>query len=211
MKVWYISYGSNINYERFSKYIIGGKTKLMNKSEIGCKNNTLPSKYGLFKLNHKLKFIESSKRWSDGGVAVLSQDIDLSQESYVVRYLIESEQFMDIIRQENNYDLDTYINLCDEEIKKGVSKSLFNNTRYSDLVFLGKIDGYNAYTFTCSKQRFNGLSNKPDNLYLKNIIVGLKSHCISDLKFDGILDTILTTDGIKGYFTKQELLDLVND
>ena len=41
--VWYASFGSNINVDRFLCYIRGGKPALSNDTERGCRDTRSPS------------------------------------------------------------------------------------------------------------------------------------------------------------------------
>jgi gamma-glutamylcyclotransferase (GGCT)/AIG2-like uncharacterized protein YtfP/predicted transcriptional regulator len=80
--VWYACYGSNINYERFMKYI-----------EL-CQDKTPPIQVRAEKLNHPVYFSKNSSRWENKGVAFL--DLSKKGSSYGRMYLITKEQLAEI-------------------------------------------------------------------------------------------------------------------
>jgi len=89
--VWYACYGSNINKERFMKYI--------NQ----CTDKTPPKDEKPMIIEHPIYFANRSRRWSDKGVAFL--DISRKGMCYGKRYLVTREQFEEIHDQEGNYKL----------------------------------------------------------------------------------------------------------
>lgn len=192
-----------MNFDRFKTYLEGGRVEGSNKVEIGARNSKLPIKKELFKLNREIKFLKHSSRW-DGSVLFLGDKSDNS--NYAVRYLIEDDQFIDILKQENNRSLDEIIDLTCEELESGISKVVFNDSWYSDLLYLGEFDNIKAYTFTCNRDFFTGEDSKTSERYLKVILDGI-------LRFDSIdkkdvLNTLLETRGVKGFFTYDDLLKL---
>ncbi|HHT64511.1 MAG TPA: gamma-glutamylcyclotransferase [Clostridiales bacterium] len=84
--VWYACYGSNINYERFMKYI-----------EM-CEDNSPPLQIRPRKLNHPIYFAKQSGSWQNQGVAFL--DLSKKGSSYGKMYLITKEQLAEIQRHE---------------------------------------------------------------------------------------------------------------
>jgi hypothetical protein len=68
--IWYASYGSNMNLERFLCYIEGGSLKGMKKIYLGCKNKNKPIKNKFFEITFPLYFSKYSHNWN-GGVAFI--------------------------------------------------------------------------------------------------------------------------------------------
>lgn len=202
--VWYVSYGSNMNQERFMKYIIGGKVPNSNHIEQGARDNTPPKKVRVIKIPYQVKFLEHSKRWEGMGVAFLDKSHSNSL-SYAVAYLVTIEQFKDIVKQENNRNVLDELNLSRDELLKGTSKSVFTNTWYQDIVYLGEIEGIKSYTFTCSSDRFNNRAVKPSLNYVKTILTGILSQ-EKDKK--AIVNTFINYKGITNNYSKEELLDI---
>lgn len=69
--VWYASYGSNLNRDRFLCYIKGGKPKGSEKAEIGCEDKALPIKEATYIMHYPLYFAKSAVRWQNQGVAFI--------------------------------------------------------------------------------------------------------------------------------------------
>ncbi len=100
--VWYACYGSNLDRERFMKYILGDETGRLCSSE-GCRDKTPPRAEKQLILNHPIYFANQSRRWDNRGIAFL----DTSKEglSYCKMYLITQEQFSEIAVNEGGcYD-----------------------------------------------------------------------------------------------------------
>lgn len=77
--VWYACYGSNINKDRFMKYIDG------------CQDKTAPIAEKPMTIDHPIYFANKSSRWNSQGVAFL--DMSQGGKCYGKRYLITREQF----------------------------------------------------------------------------------------------------------------------
>src|SRR3954449_2685541 len=69
--VWYASYGSNINTDRFLCYIKGGKPEGSSKVETGCKDPSLPIASSTFTMNFPLYFAKEAAKWESKGVAFI--------------------------------------------------------------------------------------------------------------------------------------------
>lgn len=94
--VWYACYGSNLCRERFLWYIHGGGPK----NNPGCQDKTLPVVDRLYTIHYELYFANQSKTWGNGGVAFLKLENDERIETLGRVYLITSEQFEDVKKQE---------------------------------------------------------------------------------------------------------------
>ncbi|SDY94500.1 Uncharacterized conserved protein YtfP, gamma-glutamylcyclotransferase (GGCT)/AIG2-like family [Proteiniborus ethanoligenes] len=92
--VWYACYGSNINKERFMKYILGDAIRS------GCRDKTPPVDEKPIIVKYPIYFANHSSRWNNKGVAFL--DISKRGKSYGKMYLITKEQFEEIHQQEGN-------------------------------------------------------------------------------------------------------------
>lgn len=114
--VWYATYGSNVNKERFMNYIEG------------CSDTTPPQKERAIIIDHELYFANRSGRWEDRGVAFL--DLGKEGKTYGKMYLITKEQFREIQRQEGPTWYDGVGNLG---FKDGIAiKTLTHSTRFVD-------------------------------------------------------------------------------
>lgn len=167
--VWYASYGSNLNRDRFLCYIKGGKPKGSEKVEVGCRDKTLPPKEATYIMHYPLYFAKASDRWQKQGVAFIGLKRDQKHHTYSRKYLITVEQFMDVVKQENNR-ASLHIDL--NEIIKNGSKTLLKDSWYGTVLYLGEEDGYPILTFTAD---WEGVPfTKPSKEYLGMIINGLR-------------------------------------
>lgn len=62
--VWYASYGSNINQDRFHAYIFGEIRREEAVSEIGCRDQSLPLRAENVMIDFPMFFAKQSKRWT---------------------------------------------------------------------------------------------------------------------------------------------------
>lgn len=89
--IWYASYGSNLQKERFLCYIRGGKPKGREDTYKGCKDKTLPALDEKLYINRRLYFAKKSRGWKLGGVGFISNSIDDSARTLARMYLITKE------------------------------------------------------------------------------------------------------------------------
>ncbi|MBM7655363.1 hypothetical protein [Neobacillus cucumis] len=199
--VWYASYGSNINTERFLCYIKGGKPEGSTKVETGCKDPSLPIASSTFTMNYPLYFAKEARKWGSKGVAFIDLTEDPGCATLSKRYLITLEQFRDIVSQENN-GIDFHIDM-DEVIKNG--SKVFRDAWYGNILYLGEEEGYPVFSFTAPWNINDVESKKPSHAYLTTIIKGLKV----DYPNEEIFHYLQTKPGIKDHYTEDELKKLI--
>lgn len=200
--VWYASYGSNINMDRFLCYIKGGKTVGSTKVETGCKDSSLPIDESTFTINHPLYFSKEAAKWESGGVAFLGLNEDKDSITYSKKYLITLEQFLEVLEQENNgigFDFDL------EEVKKKGSIIFRNNSWYGNILYLAEEKGYPIFTFTAPWEMGDVEYKKPSHAYLTTIINGLKD----DYSNEEINHYLQNKPGIKGKYSDDELASII--
>ncbi|MCA0984321.1 hypothetical protein LCL89_09710 [Halobacillus yeomjeoni] len=197
--VWYASFGSNINADRFLCYIQGGKPELSNDTERGCRDATLPRNEKPFIMNHPVFFAKEAARWNGGGVAFIDPDRYSEQKTYSNMYLVTREQFQDIVAQENK--LDTFDMDFEEVMEKGSKK--VQDSWYGNILYLGDEDGHPVFTFTTPVHISPEEVKKPSVEYLSTIIGGLKKGV--GLNEDQIVEYFMEVPGVKGEFTEKEL------
>ncbi|MBR2704534.1 MAG: hypothetical protein IKE91_03600 [Clostridia bacterium] len=105
--VWYACYGSNINYDRFMKYINGDEK--YSTSE-GCEDKSEPLEERQYIFEHPIYFAGKSQIWG-GGVAYL--DYERPGRSYGKLYKVTMKQFEGILKQEQRAQLYNTILLVD--------------------------------------------------------------------------------------------------
>ncbi|NHC41485.1 hypothetical protein G6549_16110 [Bacillus sp. MM2020_1] len=202
--VWYASYGSNINADRFLCYIKGGQPEGSSQVEIGCKDASLPVDESTFTIDRPLYFAKEAARWEAQGVAFIGLHEDKENRTYSKKYLITVEQFLDVIKQENN-GIDFAIDL--KEVKRKGSKVFQRHSWYGNILFLGEEGGFPIYTFTAPWDIIDVEWNKPSHSYLKTIIKGLSKDYIDD----EIFTYFQNKPGIKDRYTDPELALLLKE
>ncbi|MDR7236883.1 hypothetical protein [Neobacillus drentensis] len=202
--VWYASYGSNINADRFLCYIKGGQPEGSSQVEIGCKDATLPLDESTFTIERPLYFAKEAVRWETQGVAFIGLHEDKENRTYSKKYLITVEQFLDVVKQENN-GIDFEIDL--KEVKRKGSKVFQHYSWYGNILFLGDEGGFPIYTFTAPWDINDVEWNKPSHAYLKTIIKGLSKDYIDD----EIFTYLQNKPGIKDRYTDSELALLLKE
>ena len=201
--VWYASYGSNINKERFLCYIKGGTPIGSSKREMGCRDQSLPKKEKSFRLPHQLYFAKESRRWQKQGVAFIDLAQHESFKTYSKMYLVTKEQFFDIVSQENSmnhFEVD-----LDDVIKNGTQ--VIRDAWYGNLLYIDTEDGYPIFTFSSPFRFDSSETNKPSDAYFKTIIIGLKNEI--GLTTEQVYHYFSEVPGIKTNFSKEELRHLI--
>jgi hypothetical protein len=163
--IWYVSYGSNLSRERLMCYIEGGQPAGSTRKSRGCKDRTPPTEDRATGIPHALMFSFESTVWGGGGVAVLR-----GPGSSIGRaYKITTEQFRDVVAQENGGGPPPHEALSDA-MNNGSSPIATTGT-YDLMMSLPKIDGTPALTFTSSL--VDQPASKPSIHYLRMIAIGL--------------------------------------
>jgi len=202
--LWYASYGSNLNEDRFLCYIKGGSPAGSTRFETGCTNSALPIAESTFIINYPLYFAKEAAGWQSQGVAFIKSNRDEDSVTYSKKYLITTDQFFDVVKQENSglvFDMD-----LNEVIEKG-SNIFRENAWYGNIIYLGEDDGYPIFTFTAPWDSGNVEVNKPSHSYLATIIKGLKT----DYTMEEVFHYLKNKPGITGFFTDEELTRLISD
>ncbi|QOR68913.1 hypothetical protein IM538_12095 [Cytobacillus suaedae] len=198
--VWYASYGSNINVDRFLCYIKGGQPEGSSEIEVGCRDSSLPIDEDTFTINHPLYFAKEAGKWNNQGVAFIghnkSEDL-----TYSKKYLITTEQFFDVVKQENSgTELDIDLG---EIMAKGI-KTL-RSSWYGTILYLRESKGYPVFTFTAPWDMNQVELNKPSHAYLSTIIKGLKINYSNE----EIYNYFISKPGIEGNYSEEELRSLL--
>lgn len=203
-EVWYACYGSNIREERFLCYINGGTPSGALRNFTGCSDKSQPRKSRTIRIDHEMYFAKKSPTWNGGGICFLKPKKDISANTLGRTYLINSGQFIDLVKQELKFEGDLVIDF--EELVKNGNYNCMSDGRYGLLLYLGEIDGAPVVTFT-SEIFLEGEINQPDQEYLLTIIRGLRD--IYDIKDPEILDYLRAKKGIKGWDIENELVEIL--
>ena len=151
--VWYVSYGSNMLFERFRYYIEGGSYK-GSKPRKPCRDPSLPPIKKAIEIPYDMYFGNFSGSWEDGGVSFL--DVSREGSSYGLAYLITKEQFDHVSREENS----------GRETCDGFGW-------YENIIDLGMMDGFRVLTVTNRNIR---PYNEPCKDYLDTLREGLRKN-----------------------------------
>lgn len=198
--IWYASYGSNILESRFHCYIAGGKPNGSSKTYIGCSDKTLPEEKEDIIIKSELYFAKKSKSWNNGGVAFINPNFDDNKETLARMYLITTEQFIDVIKQEINNNGE--LNIDFERVIKNGSLTFKEKSWYGEILYLGNQNEHPIFTFTNEKY-LTDFVNPPSIEYLKVIINGLKeTYNMNDIEINEYFKNKL---GIQGFEIENEL------
>lgn len=193
MYMWYIGYGSNMNEERFLKYMNAGRygKDMFEVGDFESRRVLIP---------HGVYFARSG-RWGSGGIAFLDVDAVEDEPWYARAYRVTAEQLWSLACQENgsrSMSMD-WNNMTHQRFTE-LSKSGL----YSRVVNMGQIDGEHVFTVTNStsyKQQLQtakhpvphqylalGMLNPPSAEYLNIInegaeqVMGLEEALLSPFK-----------------------------
>ncbi|WP_042457065.1 hypothetical protein [Neobacillus dielmonensis] len=201
--VWYASFGSNMNRDRFLCYIRGGSPAGSTRVEVGCRDASLPVAESFFTIPYPLYFAKEAAGWQSMGVAFIGLNQNPVNPTISKKYLITAEQFVDVVKQENN-GIDFHLDLS--EVKKAGSK-VFRHSWYGNLVYLGEEQGYPIFTFTAPWDITETYTRKPSTAYLSTIVNGAKEHYTDE----DIFTYFINKPGIKGEYSTEELFDIISN
>ncbi|KAL0482275.1 histone deacetylase [Acrasis kona] len=220
--IWYLSYGSNLNKDRFMKYIIGGSlnARATNKKHHGCRDPTPPKSHLFTFLPHvELYFARQSLSWQNGGVCFIRENYK-GGGTIARMYLITKEQFVDVVGQENRLSqdyitktlepkVDGFLNNLDGD--KTLSNTFFmssllpTSTYYDNLVFLGYRDGFPILSFTSSE--INQPSVRPSENYIRTIFKGMMES--NEYTLPQCVGYLIEKSGVRNQYDQKELLNVV--
>ena len=150
--IWYVSYGSNMLYDRFLCYIEGGSYE-DSRYHPPCDDPSLPLAVKTVEIAHDMYYGNTSSSWQFGGVSFL--DTSKEGHAYGVAYLITREQFDHVAAEENDGQFPG-------------SGEWYNYKRT-----IGALDGFELVTVTNDKLRE---SNSPSQKYLKALKEGMEEN-----------------------------------
>ena len=151
--LWYVSYGSNMLYERFMCYIKGGSYH-GSRYHPPCEDTTSPVAVKAISLPHSMYFGNFSGSWHGSGVSFL--DVTEPVKALGVAYLITKKQFEHVCRREND----------GREPEPGYGW-------YEDIIDLGEMDGFKVRTITNRELRDY---NEPSPDYLETLSDGISQN-----------------------------------
>jgi hypothetical protein len=205
-RVWYVSYGSNLDRSRFLAYLQGGRVAGNDVVYRGCADTSPPFDDVPIELPHSLYFAGWSERvW--GGTSAAFITFDARGASTLARaYLITPQQFVEVVRQENGNraDVDDFDVKLEGARQQGHTRMLRTGT-YTELVYCGERDGHPMLSFTASENRRD--FGRPSAAYLHVIGSGLKE--CHRLRNSEVAAYLGERPGLRGSWTHGQLLDIL--
>lgn len=176
--IWYACYGSNMDSERFLKYIQGGQLIVngLTKDYKPCPTDTsLPEQSEPYSIDRKFLFAKESKTWNLHGVGFISNKRNKRSKTYAKLYLISEAQFLYLFAQENGRQT-SKINY-EQLLNEGYLDFEYNF--YNRILLLNK--DYNGLPILTFTNKSNLTAKKPLFEYAKLISNGLKlTHNLTD-------------------------------
>lgn len=200
--IWYACYGSNMDMNRFLKYIQGGQLTVNGETKIykACPTDTsTPKNSEPYSIDRKFFFAKESKTWNKHGVGFISNRKNKKSKTFGKLYLLSEAQFSHLFAQENGREK---VTIDFEKLsKRGILD--FDYNFYNRIVQLDKnYKGFPILTFT---NKDNLKTNKPHPEYTLLIASGLKlTHKLSSKEVVNYLSKNGT--GVK----KKDLIKLIN-
>jgi hypothetical protein len=205
-RVWYVSYGSNLNRARFLAYLQGGRVAGNDVVYRGCADTAPPVDDVPLMLPHALYFAGWSARVWGGTSAAFTTLAPQSASTLARAYLITQQQFVEVVRQENGNrsEVDDFDVKLEAARQQGHARMLATGA-YTELIYCGERDGCPMLSFTASENRRD--FRRPSAAYLRVIGTGLKEcHRLPDREVAAYLGG---RPGVRGTCTHGQLLDIL--
>jgi hypothetical protein len=165
--IWYASYGSNCNAERFEAYLTGGQAEGATRPERGARDPRPPARSEPCWFPTGIRFVGDASKWGGGGVAFL--DHAGGGRAPGRRYLITKGQFDDVVAQENRREMTP---LPVDGLESGVVTPV-GDGYYDGLLRLDPVDGIPVATFTSPEPWADRPTNPPSAAYAGTVLRGL--------------------------------------
>ena len=167
-KVYYASYGLNMDKKRFLTYLEGGTPPGALRTYAGSRDTSPPMEDSFMKVpGYELYFASQSSAWT-GGIAFIRKRV--SSYIFTRQYLITTEQLSDVIAQENGKEAPDPAYDIDMAKLAGGDTYEFPEGTYSRLVLLYK--RYGVPVFTCTSAMRKSPTG-PKDAYIATIARGL--------------------------------------
>ncbi len=180
--LWYATYGSSVNRNRFMEYITGGTSAFNGMQLPGCRNKGEPIRDVAIAIDRELYFARNSDAW--GGAVAFVQPNPSKSQTLGRAYLITEEQFVDIAAQENgrrpadaelvlHYDYAeknaiSYLNRSDPSRPSGQG-----GLWYGRVLRIGTRESWPMFSLTAEWEGYADL-NPPSRGYLTCIADGIR-------------------------------------
>lgn len=189
-RVWYVSYGSNMCFDRLACYLVGGVPPGGSRRNPGARDRRLPERTVPVDLPGTVYFAGDSPQWG-GGVAFY----DHAWPGWTAArgYLVTAEQLADIAAQEMYrppYDDNPLSDLVRRPLED--ARQVLGPGRYETLLEVGRHDDRPLLTFTSSHGLDHVEHTRPVPAYLDVVARGLReSRAWDDAQVGAYLASIL--------------------
>ncbi|MFF0451144.1 histone deacetylase [Streptomyces sp. NPDC004609] len=200
-RVWYASYGSNMDDGRLRCYLAGGRPAGSARTHPGCRDRSAPERSVPIELPGVLYFATESAAWTGGRGFY---DPAAEGRVWARAHLISAQQFSDIAAQEMyrlpGPDLDLTTVLVE-------GREVLGPGRYETLVCPGFLDGLPVVTLTAPWRCAEVEWNRPSAAYLKHLATGLRSAGTWDTA--AIAGYLAHAPGAAGFWTPDDIRTLL--
>lgn len=199
MRIWYAAYGSNLDRDRFQRYLTGGAAVGALRSHAGARDTTAPTGDRPVSLPGRLHFGWRSSTWG-GGVAFYVPGEGESQGVVRARaYLLTEGQFADVAAQEMHRETGGGLDLA-RVLAHGYDVA--GPGRYETIHRVGTIEDRAVLTFTAEDPDALG-ELAPTAPYLRTMAAGLRqSHGLDD---EAVVDYLRQSPVVRGAWSAGEL------
>lgn len=204
--LWYAAFGSNLSYDRFEKYLVGGSAALASDApERGARDASPPIDEDVLEVEHEVYFALEAAKWGGGGVAFLSAE--KSETTTICRlHKITVEQFEDVHMQESRGDHPAVLNL--NALSAEGSLMQYDGSLYGLALLLGTHDdGCPIVTLTTDRSDLG--PNCPSVGYAATIASGLVE--FTDMTPASATDYVMGKRGVDDRLNRVELERVVNE
>ncbi|MDY7106500.1 MAG: histone deacetylase [Actinomycetota bacterium] len=175
-RVWYASYGSNANWDRFRTYLEGGAAPGAGAGQRGARDPSPPEADLAVSLPFTVYFARSSRRWG-GAVAFADHHRHEHHVGLARAWLVTVEQFEDIAAQESGREAMR----CDLDALRRDGHLRCGDGWYDHLLHVGDHDGMPIVTFTATEPLAEQPTGAPSAPYLRHVGAGLAdAHGLDD-------------------------------
>lgn len=200
-RVWYASYGSNMNMARFRYYLTGGRPPGAARRCPGCRDPRPPERSVPVLMPGALYFATLSPTWT-GGRAF--HDPEAEGVLWGRAHLVTAGQFSDVAAQEMYRPPGTDLDLT--EVLTG-GRAALGPGRYETLVCPGYLDGVPVLTFTAPWRAREVEVTKPSGPYLRHLAAGLLE--TGGWEADAVARYLAAAPGAAGHWTAGEIAALI--
>jgi hypothetical protein len=198
--IWYVSIGSNTDFERFMRYIAGGNLPNNTREYPPCVDTSEPLASRAVEIDRPLWFGGESLAWG-GGVAhlgcVAGPEVTLGRA-----YLIKLLQLEHVVEQETRT---AKVNVVLGDLITNGSIEILNAMYYDRVIYLGNLDGRPMAALATSRPPEYGPPRKP---YLARVAHGL---CQAGFDPNMVAGYLAGNPGISGAYTRDDIIAIINE